>query len=113
MNLSGRLLFPDRTVSSGEFAVAVKRCAFCDRYVQWLSTKFGTRLQFDATPIKPSEAAEGTAWIAGTWMIRGRRRTVLAPLGHYSRDKQNAVKHVVQLHDCPPYREVRQRSGLD
>jgi hypothetical protein len=86
--------------------MAVTRCLYCQTHVQWLRTRFGKRLPF-TMPIAISAAAPDNAWIAGTWEASGRKQVLLAPLGHYSKAKQEAVRHVVAVHQCPEYQAAR------
>ncbi|MET0698955.1 MAG: hypothetical protein ABWY93_04765 [Mycobacterium sp.] len=92
--------------------MTVYRCQWCDRHVQWLHTKFGKRMLFDALTVPAPEAPVEQAWMPGTWPIGTRKRTVMAPITHYSRTKREAVRHVLLLHECPPYRKARQEAGI-
>jgi hypothetical protein len=75
-----------------------------------MTTKFSSkRLLFDATPIAISEDVEEKGWIPGEWPVgRGRTRTVMAPIGHYGRDKRERVRHVVLVHACARLAELQQ-----
>lgn len=93
--------------------MAVIRCLYCDKHVQFLQTKFGNRLLFDAIPVPVDDAGTAFGWMPGQWRVANRERTVLAPVGHYSREKRSRVRHVVTLHHCPPYQSALAAAGMN
>jgi hypothetical protein len=80
--------------------MSVFRCRECHETVQWMNTKFAKRMLFDALPIETALDVENQGWIPGTWRVGGGNRTVMAPIGHYGREKISRVRHVVLLHAC-------------
>lgn len=81
--------------------MSVFRCQHCRSYVQWMSTKFnGKRLLFDCTPVPIETDYAGEGWIPGGWVVGSTKRTVMAPIDHYGRDKRARVRHVVLKHSC-------------
>jgi hypothetical protein len=92
--------------------LAITRCLYCDRHVQYLNTKFGRRMLFDAVPVPIGDVGADFAWMPGPWKVGRQERMLLAPVGHYSRDKRSGVRHVVTLHHCPPYQAAAAAAGL-
>lgn len=84
--------------------MSVFRCRLCQQHVQWMTTKFAKRMLFDATPTAVTLDPEQTGWIPGPWKLGHSTRVVMAPIGHYGRDKRDRVRHVVMLHSCPNLR---------
>lgn len=89
-------------------------CAFCGRPVDWKRTCFtGLKLPFEPEPVPRALDYTGEGWAPGQWPVRGRTRTVLAPLRKYDAEKRLRVAHVVFVHQCPQYRtwSARIRAG--
>ena len=80
--------------------MSVFRCTFCSTPVQFMNTKFGKRMLFDAMPIAAAQDSDCSGWIPGSWTVGRGTRTVMAPVKHYSTDKRSRVRHVVMLHAC-------------
>lgn len=80
--------------------MSIFRCHKCRQPVQWMTTKFTKRMLFDALPVPIAQDATGEGWIPGPWKLGQATRTVMAPIGHYGRDKRDRVRHVVLLHAC-------------
>lgn len=81
--------------------MSVFRCRLCSSPVQFMSTKFGNRRLFNATPVTIAEDITEDGWIPGPWKVGSTTRVVMAPIGHYGRDKRSRVRHVVLAHVCP------------
>lgn len=88
-------------------------CAFCAQPVDWKRTCFAdVRLPFD-TPVPRSMDPAGDGWVPGPWRVRGRIRTVLAPLRRYDAAKRLRVGHVVFPHRCIQFLVWSARSRAD
>jgi hypothetical protein len=83
--------------------VSVVRCKHCQVHIQWLATKFKSRLPFNYKEVvKADLSPEQQAWIPGLWPVGpgGTEIAVMAPLGHYGPAKQDSVKLVYLVHTC-------------
>jgi hypothetical protein len=89
--------------------VAVKRCAYCDAYVQWLRIAPGGRLPFnyDLTPVDDLEPGHG--WLVARIVRHGRPRAVAVRMEHCGTGKQAAARRALTVHACPEYRAARER----
>lgn len=86
-------------------------CRYCGGAVNWMFTKFGTKLPFDAELLSRLFDRERTGWIPGIWKVKGRDRMVMGPVTHYSAAKVARVTHVAIVHTCPQY-HTAQSLGL-
>lgn len=82
---------------------SAKICAYCNEPVNWMFTRYGTQLPFNAELLPRDLDPDNTGWLPGTWKIRGRNRMAMAPMQHYGRLKLARVSHVAILHRCPNY----------
>jgi len=93
----------------------IDRCKHCGEPIHWMRTCYGnTRLPFEPTPVPKTLDPDRDGWIPGQWTVRGRTRTVLAPLRRYRPEKQAQVVNVVFVHRCAEYehRTAMIREGL-
>ena len=76
-------------------------CSFCGEPIDWKRTCYtGMKLPFDPQPVPRAMDPAGDGWAPGPWKVRGRLRTVLAPLRRYDAAKRLRVGHVVFPHRC-------------
>jgi hypothetical protein len=88
--------------------VAVKRCAYCGGYVQWLRLAGGDRLPFnyDLTPVEELEPGQG--WLISRIVKGGYPRAVAVRLEHCGAAKQAAARRALTVHACPEYLAARE-----
>ena len=86
--------------------MAVRRCQYCGAHIEWLLTRFGSRLPFDHKPVPVEQVDDAdSGWVPGRWTVKRQERHALAPLSHYNAHKRAAVRWVVLVHSCAGYRE--------
>lgn len=80
--------------------MSVVDCPVCGAPISWVMTVHGALQPFDYPPVPAALDILREGWVPGTWVVRGRRRIVFAPVVMSSPAKQDRVVTVVLPHVC-------------
>lgn len=82
-----------------------KSCQYCGEPVNWMYTRFGNKMPFNADLTPRSQDVGKAGWVPGLWLVKGStssiKRLVMAPALHYGREKLLRITHVALVHECP------------
>lgn len=80
--------------------MTVYRCGHCNQHIEQLLTRFGRRVPFNYQPLPAHQDTNQRGWVPGTWTVRGRELTAMAPVTDYPATRRAALRFVAVPHRC-------------